>query len=121
MELEKSDLLTNPEELLGLPDIGEPTPHFIKAWKRTVLVKNPAGADLDEWMTYSRNNQGLNVPWRAKLAQLMLCDAKGERLYKDSDVAKLHKKSAAALEEISVIAMKKLAVTPEEIEELEKN
>ena len=115
------DLITDGDELLGLKDIGEPTRHFIKAWNRTVLVKDPAGADLDEWMTYSRNNQGMNVPWRAKLAQLMLCNEKGERLYKDSDVAKLHKKSAAALEEVSVIAMKKLAVTPEEIEELEKN
>jgi hypothetical protein len=116
-----NDVLTNGDELLGLPDLAEPSRHHIKAWGRAVMLKSPTGADLDEWMIYSRNNQGLNVPWRAKLAQLMLCDEKNERLYKDSDVQKLHKKSAAALEEISVLAMKKLAVTPEEIEDLEKN
>ena len=110
------------DELLALTDLRPPTKLHVKAWKADVHLCDPTADLRDEWEVFCSANQGKRASWRAKLASLLLCDAEGKRLFtSDADVAKLGKKSAAALNEIWAAGIKLLLVTDDEIEELEKN
>lgn len=109
-------------ELLNFNDLKAPTQLFVKAWKRHVFLLDPTADTRDEWEMFCHSNQGKKASWRAKLAQLLLCDPTGVRLFPDdSDVAKLGKKKAQAMNEIWLAGQKLLTVTDAEIEELEKN
>lgn len=115
------DTLTTGDAILGLEDRGQPTPFFVKAWGKTILLRDPAGADRDEWDIYCQANRGKPVAWRAKVAQLLIVNEKDERVFSEKDVPRLSQKSAAALHEIWNEGNKRLAVTDAEVEELTKN
>jgi hypothetical protein len=110
------------DELLALSDLRPPTKLFVRAWKQEVYLLDPTADIRDEWEVFCSANQGKRASWRAKMASLLLCDADGKRLFPaESDVAKLGRKSAAALHEIWLAGMKLLSITDDEIDELEKN
>lgn len=110
------------DDILGLNDIRPPQLLTVKAWGKDVYLLDPTADIRDEWEIYCAANQGKRASWRAKLASLLLCDEKGNRLFtSDADVAKLGKKNARALHEIWQAGQKLLSVTDEEVEELEKN
>lgn len=116
-----SDTLTTSESILGLEDRAAPTPFFVKAWGKTVLIRDPSGADRDEWDLYCSANRGKTVAWRAKVAQLLIVNEKDERVFSEKDIPKLTQKSAAALHQIWNEGTKRLSVTDEEVEEMAKN
>ena len=110
------------DELLALSDLRPPTPLYVKAWKQEVFLLDPTADIRDEWEIFCSTNQGKRASWRAKMAGLLLCDAEGKRLFPaEGDVAKLGRKSAAALHEIWLAGQKLLTITDAEIDELEKN
>lgn len=109
-------------ELLSFDDLKAPTRVHVTAWKRDVFLLDPTADVRDEWEMFCHSNQGKKASWRAKLAQLLLCDENGVRLFtEDQDVGRLGKKKASALNEIWLAGQKLLTVTDAEIEELEKN
>lgn len=113
--------LTKAADLLALQDRKTTIPLFVKAWGRQVLLRDPSAADRDEWEVFASNNRGQFALWRAKVAQVLLCDEAGKRIFTDRQLGELGEKSAAALHEIWQAGVKLLSVTDEEIEELEKN
>lgn len=113
--------LTSAADLLALDDRKKTIPLFVKAWGRQVYLRDPSAADRDEWEIFASNHRGQNALWRAKVAQVLLCDEAGKRLFTEKQLAELGEKSAAALHEIWQAGVKLLSVTDEEIEELEKN
>jgi hypothetical protein len=110
------------DELLALSDLRPPTKLYVKAWKQEVFLLDPTADIRDEWEIFCSQNQGKRASWRAKMASLLLCDADGKRLFPaEGDVAKLGRKSAAALHEIWLAGQRLLTITDAEIDELEKN
>ncbi len=49
--------ITTFDDLLALGETGAPMPYFCRAWKRTVLLKDPTAEDLDVWRMYCNRNR----------------------------------------------------------------
>ena len=113
--------ITSAADILSLQDRKTTLPLFVKAWGREVLLRDPSAADRDEWEVFATNNRGQYAMWRAKVAQILLCDASGKRLFTEKQLAEIGEKSAAAVNEIWEVGVKLFSVTDQEIEELEKN
>lgn len=116
-----SETLTSAADILAIEDRKKFVRVHVKAWKREVLLRDPSVADRDEWEIYATVNKGQPVAWRAKVAQLLLCDEEGKRLFSEKDIPKLADKSAAAIHEIWDVGVKLFDVTEEDLDELEKN
>lgn len=113
--------IVDPDELLGLQDRSPPTPFFVKAWGRTILLRDPSAADRDEWDIYQMTNKGQPVAWRAKVAQMLIVNEKDERIFSERHIPALGAKDADAIHEIWNEGTKRLAIGEDEVEELEKN
>ncbi len=112
-------LLTK-DQILGATDI---VSERIKAWGGEVIVTTMTGYDRDKFESSMVGKQGgqnmVNI--RAKLAAATLVDDSGNRLFTESDVQKLGKKSAAELDKVFAVAQRLNRFGDAEIEELAKN
>lgn len=96
------------DELLDLAARKGPIEYHVKALGgKTVFVRDPSSADVDEWRMYCRNNQGGGKPMAAKLVQIMLCDSAGDRTVPQTDEAlrQLADSNPAAIDEIALFCM----------------
>jgi hypothetical protein len=114
----------NAQEILAVNDVKiEAVP--VPEWGGSVLVRSLEGYERDQYETQWLNSRaGKKVTLdniRARLVAMSLCDAEGNRLFTDSQVKTLGKKSAAALDRIFTVAQKLSGLTQEDIKELEKN
>lgn len=76
------------DEILELAKTRKPAiPFHVKAWGRDVFVRDPSSADADAWAYYAFRNKDREVPFAAKLAQIMLCDEEGNRVVPQTDDA----------------------------------
>lgn len=95
--------------------------------KGEVCIRVLQGTDRDaierEWLLHQKEfGDGVPMPnTRARYVGLCLCDAKGVRLFSDSEVDKLGKRSSAALDRIFGAAQKLNGLTDEDVEELVGN
>lgn len=113
------------DDILGLAARKGPLEYAVKAWDgKTVLVRDPSSADVDEWRMYCRKNQDKIVPFSAKLCQIMLCDEAGERSIPQDEesLQALADGNPRAIDEIAKFCLP-MVNDPgdEEIEELQKN
>jgi hypothetical protein len=114
--------LSKLDEILALADIRPPLQVYIKAWKDHVYLADPTSDMRDEWEIFVNQHKDKPAKWRAKLASLVLCDEQGNRIAATDDaIAKLGKKSAAAMVEIWEHGLRMFGVTDDEVEELAKN
>ncbi len=116
--------ITTFDDLLALGTPGAPIPYFCKAWKRTVLLKDPTAEDLDIWRMYCNRNKAADAPFSARLLQIMLVNEAGEPIVPPGDegLDALAMMPAAGVAEAAEAAMKLMAGPAEdEVEELEKN
>lgn len=58
---------------------------------------------------------------RARLCAMSICDESGQRLFKDSDVMELGKRSAAALDRVFSAAQRLSGLSKKDIDELTEN
>lgn len=97
------------DELLDLAARKGPIEFTVKAWGgKTIYLRDPSSADVDEWRMYCSRNQGAsNKPFAAKLVQILLCDADGERVVPQTDeaLAKLADSDPRAIDEIAKHAL----------------
>lgn len=70
----------------------------VPEWGRSVRLKTMSGDLRDAFDTFMSQNK--RDTFRAALLVRCICDANGERLFKDEDADALNKKSAAALERL---------------------
>ena len=116
--------ITTFDDLLALGTPGAPIPYFCKAWKRTVLLKDPTAEDLDIWRMYCNRNKAADAPFSARLLQIMLVNEAGEAIVPPGDegLDALAMMPAAGVAEAAEAAMRLMTVpTEDEVEELEKN
>lgn len=115
--------LTSRDAILGLNDIQPPLEFHVPEWNDTVFLRHPTANDRDAWEIYVRENKDKpQTLWRAHLASVLLCDDKGERLFKTAeDVRKLGEHSAPAIHRIWEKGLDMMAISDVEVTELEKN
>lgn len=110
------------EQILECSDIVTETVP-VPEWGGDVLVATISGRERDRFEQEVVNiGKGRVVEnLRARLVARCIVDGEGKRMFADSDVVKLGKKSAKALDRIFSVCQKMNGFTESDIEELEKN
>lgn len=99
----------------------------VPEWGGHVYVRMLSGTERDafEAATVTRKGKGKTetnlVNMRARLAVLCVCDESGKRLFADADATALGRKSAAALDRITDVALRLNGMTEESVEDAEGN
>lgn len=108
-------------EEVAVPEWGGPAnPHA------TVLVRGMSGTERDAFETSLITGKGKDQTVslkdiRAKLCARTICGPDKVRLFSDSDIEALGKKSAKALDRVFGVAQRLSGITDEDIADLEKN
>lgn len=92
----------------------------------TVRVKGMTGAERDRFEAKSIKKEGKEyVPvWeniRARLIAMTVVDDEGELIFSEADVASLAKKSAAAMNRVTIVSQRLSGITEDAVEELKGN
>lgn len=117
-------LLTR-EQILQAQDL--PTEDVdVKEWGGTVRVRALTGMERDSFEQSIVEQKGKGTRMnirniRAKLVALTVVDEEGNRVFSDTDVQALGKKSAAALDRVFEVAQRLSGLKPEDVDELAKN
>lgn len=100
---------------------------FVPEWNGTVYVRNLNGKGRDAFegsrIRIKDNNkvEMIHDNTRAKLLSLTLCDASGELLFTEDDVAALGEKNASALDRLFDVAQRLSSLRPQDVETKVKN
>ena len=78
----------------------------VPEWGGQVLVRTMSGTDRDAFEASLLAKDGRMENVRARLVALTLCDAQGDRLFNDSEIAALGRKSARALDRVFSVAQR---------------
>jgi len=110
------------DEILNAPDI-QVEKVEVPEWGGEIFVKGMTGSERDSFEAGLITNPGKDSKvnfsnLRAKLCALTICDENGKRLFSESDVRDLSKKSATALQRVFTVAQKLSGLTQADIEEL---
>lgn len=98
----------------------------VPEWGGQVYVRGMSGSERDAFeasvVDLRGSTQKVNMQnIRARLVSLTACDQEGNRLFSDSDIIELGKKSAIALQRIFDVAQRLSGLSKEEMNLLEKN
>lgn len=78
----------------------------VPEWGGEVMIRTMTGTDRDAFETHLIGQSGRMENVRARLVALTLCDQDGQRLFNDSEVSALGKKSAKALDRVFAVAQR---------------
>lgn len=95
----------------------------VPEWGGEVFVRTLTGTEKDTFEEkIIGKNGGVNMKnIRALLASLTIVDEKGERLFEESDIKELGRKSGAALSRVFNVAQRLNKISDDDVEELAKN
>ncbi len=98
----------------------------VPEWSGVVRVRGLTAAERDQFEQSIVETRGKNTRVnlrniRAKLVALTVVDEQGNRVFSDSDVEALGRKSAAALNRVFEVAQRLSGLRPEDVEELAGN
>jgi len=118
-------MLLNKEAILKAQDLPFEDVE-VSQWGGTVRVRALTGAERDAFEQGIVEQRGKSAKMnlrnvRAKLVALTIVDEHGERIFADSDVEGLGKKSALALNKVFEVAQRLSGIRPEDMEGIEKN
>lgn len=99
-----------PRELVNVPEWGGP-----------VLVRTMSGTDRDAFEASLLDKEGRMHNVRARLVALTVCDAQGERLFGDSDLDALGRKSARALDRVFSVAQRLNGIGVQQVDAVKKD
>ena len=82
-----------------------------------------SGTSRDAWEQHLRekDSSGRLVSTRAKLIAFTVVNEKGERIFKDEDIASIGKLSSSSLEKVCAVAMRLNGLGDDAVEEAKKN
>lgn len=103
-----------------------PVPEWGNGTDAVVLVRGMSGSERDAFETSLITGKGKDQTVslkdiRAKLCARTICGPDKVRLFSDSDIEALGKKSAKALDRVFGVAQRLSGITDDDIAELEKN
>lgn len=113
------------EAILGADDLPKKTV-FVKEWGGSVIVRSMTGGERDQYeqsiFDSRKGDAKANMDnIRARLVAFCCVDENGALIFSESDVAKLGKKSAKALDKVFAVARELNGMTAEDVDELAGN
>jgi hypothetical protein len=112
------NLLTK-DAILAADDLPRETVH-VAEWGGDVFVRTMSGTDRDAFEASLLEKDGRMENVRARLVALTLCDAQGDRLFDDSEIAALGRKSARALDRVFSVAQRLNGIGVEQVDAAKK-
>jgi len=117
--------MVSKKDILDCQDIVTETV-FVKEWGGEVRIKTLTGTEKDAWESSlvddkKRDTKSALANIRAKLCSYSLVDEAGNRMFGDTEVARLGEKSSKALDRIFDKARKLSGIGKDDVEELAKN
>ena len=92
----------------------------VPEWGGEVLVRTMSGTDRDAFEASLLEKDGRMENVRARLVALTLCDPQGDRLFDDSEIAALGRKSARALDRVFSVAQRLNGIGVEQVDDAKK-
>jgi hypothetical protein len=92
----------------------------VPEWGGDVLVRTMSGTDRDAFEASLLEKDGRMENVRARLVALTLCDAQGDRLFDDGEIAALGRKSARALDRVFSVAQRLNGIGVEQVDAAKK-
>ena len=93
---------------------------IIPEWGGEVLVRTMSGTDRDAFEASLLEKDGRMENVRARLVALTLCDLQGDRLFNDSEIAALGRKSARALDRVFSVAQRLNGIGVDQVDAAKK-
>ena len=95
----------------------------VPEWGGAVLVGTMSGTARDLWEQYmfAGDRDEVRQYVRGSLCAHTIVDADGRRLFDESEIADLSRKSSAALDRVYEVAVRLNRISAADVEELEKN
>ena len=107
------------DAILAADDLPRETVN-IPEWGGEVLVRTMSGTDRDAFEASLLEKDGRMENVRARLVALTLCDLQGDRLFNDSEIAALGRKSARALDRVFSVAQRLNGIGVEQVDAAKK-
>ena len=92
----------------------------VPEWGGEVLVRTMSGTDRDAFEASLLEKEGRMANVRARLVALTLCDARGDRLFGDGEIATLGRKSARALDRVFSVAQRLNGIGVDQVDAAKK-
>jgi hypothetical protein len=98
----------------------------VPEWGGSVLVRGMSGAERDQYEFSMISGKGTNMEMnlqdvRTKLVVICTVDETGARLFNDTDIVALSRKSASALDRVFAVAQRLSGIGKADIDMLSKN
>lgn len=103
------------DAILAADDLPRETVH-VPEWGGDVFVRTMTGTDRDAFEAGLIGKDGRLENVRARLVALTLCDAAGERVFDDTQIAALGRKSARALDRVFSVAQRLNGIGTEQVD-----
>jgi hypothetical protein len=103
------------DAILAADDLPRETVN-VPEWGGEVLVRTMSGTDRDAFEASLIEKDGRMENVRARLVALTLCDAQGDRLFDDSQIVALGRKSARALDRVFSVAQRLNGIGVEQVD-----
>lgn len=120
------DILTK-QQILAAQDVVKEQVK-VPEWGGSVYVRSITAAErgqIEAAAARFKENKGKDDSFArnftVKFAAMAICDQKGERVFKDEDIAALAQKNSAVVSRIAEVAQRLSGFTSADVEELEKN
>jgi len=111
----------NKDQILSADDLKTETV-AVPEWGGEVVIRVMTGEERDSFETEIVNDEKRTIKnIRARFLARVMCDDAGNRLFSDTDVEALGRKSAAVLDKLFAAAQKLNRLTKDDVEELAKN
>jgi len=107
------------DAILAADDLPRETVN-IPEWGGEVLVRTMSGKDRDAFEASLLEKDGRMENVRARLVALTLCDSQGDRLFDDSEIAALGRKSARALDRVFSVAQRLNGIGVDQVDAAKK-
>ncbi len=107
------------DAILAADDLPRETVN-VPEWGGEVLVRTMSGTDRDAFEASLLEKDGRMENVRARLVALTLCDLQGDRLFNDSEIAALGRKSARALDRVFSVAQRLNGIGVEQVDAAKK-
>ena len=107
------------DAILAADDLPRETVN-VPEWGGEVLVRTMSGTDRDAFEASLLEKDGRMENVRARLVALTLCDLQGDRLFDDSEIAALGRKSARALDRVFSVAQRLNGIGVEQVDAAKK-
>lgn len=111
------------QAILAVDDVQQ---EEVEAWGMKLLVRGLTAAQRDDFEASMVRQKGKDINlnmsnMRTKLAVLCIVDEEGKRVFGDTDVAVLSRKSGRELNKIFKVAQRLSGISDEDVEGLAKN